>query len=134
MPANSKPLSLRVVFTFKENVMKMRFVFGILCLAAVIMACTVTNSAPKKPAPANYVAAYTAEWCEACKEIKPILDWLIANESEYVSIRVIDIDKDPAAAKEAGITSVPTFIVTFDGKITRTHDIQVVVGILHDDS
>lgn len=53
---------------------------------------------------------FTAEWCQPCKMMKPIIDEIISERSdlEYESI---DIDKNQEATMQYSVMSVPTFIL-----------------------
>lgn len=53
---------------------------------------------------------FTAEWCNPCKKIAPIIEeFLIENPSvEYIKI---DVDKDFDITKQNNVMSVPTLIV-----------------------
>lgn len=55
---------------------------------------------------------FTAEWCQPCKMMKPIIDQVISENSsiEYISI---DIDQHPETTADYGVMGVPSFI-TFD--------------------
>ncbi len=56
---------------------------------------------------------FTAEWCQPCKMMKPIINEVVsANDAiEYLPI---DIDENPETAKAYGIMSVPAFITMDD--------------------
>lgn len=57
---------------------------------------------------------FTASWCKPCDEMKPVIDRL---EQAGYPVQKIDIDHDPEKrAERYGVTSLPTFIVTVDGK------------------
>ena len=48
------------------------------------------------------IKLYTADWCTNCIPIKKML--------EEIEHEVIDIDKDPEAARSQGIRGIPTVI------------------------
>lgn len=56
-----------------------------------------------------------AEWCEPCKEMKPILQDLATEYAGKATVMSIDVDKSPKLADYFGVTSVP--------------DSSVIVGI-----
>ena len=60
---------------------------------------------------------FTAEWCNPCQMMKPMIAQVIEEhpEIEYVPI---DIDENKETAIDYGIMSVPTFIVFKDGEQT----------------
>jgi len=74
-----------------------------------------------------HVTAFVSEWCGPCNRAKTIL---IAMRSVRVQVEFIDIDEQPELAKQNKITSVPTFFVTVNNKITRTQSVSVVVSII----
>ncbi|CAN0096719.1 unnamed protein product [Laminaria digitata] len=51
---------------------------------------------------------FTAKWCPPCRRIGPFFVEL-SEETPAVSFAKVDIEDNEAAAKMAGITSVPTF-------------------------
>lgn len=55
---------------------------------------------------------FTAEWCQPCKMMKPIIDQVLEENPsiEYISV---DIDQHPETAADYGVMGVPSFI-TFD--------------------
>lgn len=52
---------------------------------------------------------FTAEWCQPCKMMKPIIDQVI-NENPSIEYVAIDIDANPETAIDYGVMSVPSFI------------------------
>lgn len=52
---------------------------------------------------------FTAEWCQPCKMMKPIIDQVI-DENPSIEYIAIDIDENPETAADYGIMSVPSFI------------------------
>jgi thiol-disulfide isomerase/thioredoxin len=63
---------------------------------------------------------FTAPWCGACQQVAPIVERLA---SDGYPIRKVDIDADRAAARQYGITAVPTFVLLVDGR-----EVDRVVG------
>ena len=61
---------------------------------------------------------FTAEWCEPCKMMKPVIAEVISErpDLEYV---VIDIDKNRDVALQYDVMGVPTFIIEKDGITTN---------------
>lgn len=72
---------------------------------------------------------FTADWCQPCKKIKPIIESYILENSniEYVQI---DVDKDHTTTMEHAVKSVPTLIVLTDGEITNRHSGVITFGEL----
>ena len=63
---------------------------------------------------------FTAEWCNPCKQTKPIVEEL-NREQIMAKFFIIDVDSDIEMAKDFEIRSVPTFVVMKDNvEIHRT--------------
>ena len=60
---------------------------------------------------------FSAEWCQPCKMMPPILKEVKEKLGERVTILKMDIDRNPAVASAYQIQSVPTLIVFRDGQI-----------------
>ena len=60
---------------------------------------------------------FSAEWCQPCKLMKPILEELHATMGDEVRIIKVDIDKSPAASSAYNVTSVPTLMLFQKGNI-----------------
>lgn len=56
---------------------------------------------------------FTADWCNPCKRIKPIIEEYISNNPniEYVTV---DVDNQTDLVKEWSVMSVPTLIAIGD--------------------
>lgn len=61
---------------------------------------------------------FTADWCQPCKRMAPIID-VFTKENKDIEYIKIDIDQNPEIAKEYGISGVPTFIANNDGDVIR---------------
>jgi thioredoxin 1/putative thioredoxin len=68
---------------------------------------------------------FSAEWCQPCKAIAPEVEAFAREMNGKVKVVKIDIDRSPMIAQQAGIQSVPTFMVIAEG---RPQD--VVVGAI----
>jgi thioredoxin 1 len=68
---------------------------------------------------------FTADWCQPCKAIAPEVEAFAREMAGKVKVVKIDIDRSPVIAQQAGIQSVPTFMVLAEG---RPQD--VVVGAI----
>jgi thioredoxin 1 len=63
---------------------------------------------------------FTADWCNPCKQTKPIVEEL-NREQIMAKFFIIDVDSDIEMAKDFEIRSVPTFVVMKDNiEIYRT--------------
>ena len=54
---------------------------------------------------------FSAEWCEPCKMMPPILKQVKDALGDKVTIIKIDIDKNPSAANAYKVQSVPTLMI-----------------------
>jgi len=59
---------------------------------------------------------FSAEWCQPCKMMGPILKEVSKQLGNQVRILKIDVDKNPAIAQKWGIGSVPTIMIFKQGK------------------
>jgi thioredoxin 1 len=62
------------------------------------------------------VLFFEANWCGACKAMKPVVTNL---KDEGFDIRTMDVDNQQAAAVKYGIHVVPTFVLVRDGEEVR---------------
>lgn len=70
-----------------------------------------------------HVLYFTADWCNPCKKVKPIVDEM--NRENIIKFQLVDVDSEMELAKRFEIRSVPTFILIKDGKeIKRTTGAQ----------
>jgi thioredoxin 1 len=63
---------------------------------------------------------FTAEWCQPCKKIKPIIESYLEEHPEITYIQ-IDVDDNPDVTEEYEIRSIPTLIVLTDMQLTNRH-------------
>lgn len=62
------------------------------------------------------VIDFTAEWCNACKNLSPALSQL-TNEFRNVIFRSIDVDEFSEIADAYNVTSLPTIVFIKNGVI-----------------
>jgi thioredoxin 1 len=71
----------------------------------------------------SHVLYFTADWCNPCKKVKPIVEEI--NKDSVTKFQMIDVDSEMELTKKFEIRSVPTFILIKDGKeIKRTTGAQ----------
>jgi thioredoxin 1 len=61
-----------------------------------------------------HVLYFTADWCNPCKKVKPIVEEI--NKDSVTKFQLIDVDLEMELAKKFEIRSVPTFILLESGK------------------
>ncbi len=71
--------------------------------------------------PGTVLIEFYATWCPHCQHMEPIMAELEKELAGKVKIYRYDIDQHQECAKEAGVESIPTFIVFKDGKETYRH-------------
>ena len=60
---------------------------------------------------------FSAEWCQPCRLMKPILEELHEKMGDEIRIIKVDIDKSPTASSVYNVTSVPTLMLFQKGNI-----------------
>ena len=60
---------------------------------------------------------FSAEWCQPCKLMKPILKELHEKMGNEIRIIEVDIDQSPTASSLYNVTSVPTLMLFRKGNI-----------------
>jgi thioredoxin 1 len=64
---------------------------------------------------------FTADWCQPCKNIKPIIEEYVAENSsiEYIQI---DVDSNIEITKNHSIMSIPTLVIINNEKEVARHN------------
>lgn len=63
----------------------------------------------------RHILYFTAEWCNPCKKVKPIVEEL-NRESDDTRFQIVDADSEIDLVKSFEVRSIPTFILIEDGK------------------
>lgn len=69
----------------------------------------------------NTVLKFYANWCGPCQTYIPILDTVFYSRRD-ISLRSINVDQDPMAAFEYGVSTIPTLILLQDDKVVGRID------------
>ena len=62
------------------------------------------------------VIDFYADWCGPCQAMKPILEKVVGEMADKVTLEKVDVDKDQQKASQFGIMSIPTLVILKDGK------------------
>lgn len=58
---------------------------------------------------------FWATWCGPCKMIAPVLEEIAAEKAGELTVAKLDVDANPATARDFQVVSIPTLIVFKDG-------------------
>ncbi|MGQ0575938.1 MAG: thioredoxin [Pseudonocardia sp.] len=59
---------------------------------------------------------FWAAWCGPCKMVAPVLDEIAGENKDKLTVAKLDIDANPATARDYQVMSIPTMILFKDGK------------------
>jgi thioredoxin 1 len=62
----------------------------------------------------RHILYFTADWCNPCKKVRPIVEEI--NRDSIIKFLFIDIDTELSLAEDYEVRSIPTFILLEDGK------------------
>jgi thioredoxin 1 len=63
---------------------------------------------------------FWADWCGPCHAVAPVLQQIATEYGGKLTVAKLDIDKNPATARQFGVASIPTMIVFWGGQpVTR---------------
>jgi len=65
----------------------------------------------------KHVLYFTADWCNPCKKVRPIVEEL--NLDSAVKFQIIDVDISIELCKAYEIKLIPTFVLVEDGIETK---------------
>ncbi|MEU3686918.1 thioredoxin family protein [Streptomyces narbonensis] len=63
---------------------------------------------------------FTAEWCGPCRQLKPVLAAIAAEEAERLRIVEIDVDRNPETTVKYGVLGTPTLMVFRAGEPVKS--------------
>lgn len=67
---------------------------------------------------------FNATWCGPCRMLKPVLEEISNERSDYKFVSV-DVDENGDLAEEYGVSSIPCLVILEDGK-----EIKRTVGLM----
>ena len=59
---------------------------------------------------------FWATWCKPCLMVAPILEEIQGEQADKIKIVKVDVDANPALARQFDVMSIPTMILFKDGQ------------------
>lgn len=62
---------------------------------------------------------FWATWCGPCKMVAPVLEEIAAEKAGSLTVAKIDVDANPATARDYQVVSIPTLILFKNGEAVK---------------
>jgi thioredoxin 1 len=62
---------------------------------------------------------FWATWCGPCKMVAPVLEEIASEKAEQLVVAKIDVDANPATARDFQVISIPTMILFQGGEAVK---------------
>ncbi|MDY6996104.1 MAG: thioredoxin [Actinomycetota bacterium] len=59
---------------------------------------------------------FWATWCGPCKMVAPVLEEIASEKTGALTVAKLDVDENPATARDFQVVSIPTMILFKDGQ------------------
>ena len=62
---------------------------------------------------------FWAAWCEPCRMVAPVLDEIAEEKAGSLTVAKVDVDANPATARDFQVVSIPTMILFKNGQAVK---------------
>lgn len=62
---------------------------------------------------------FWAAWCGPCRMVAPVLDEIAKEKAGSLTVAKVDVDANPATARDFQVVSIPTLILFKNGQAVR---------------